>query len=221
MREPARITPVATSRPTVLLADDHPLMLDAIAGLLAPDFAVIGAVGDGEALVAEAQRLRPDVIVSDVSMPHMGGLEAARHLRSLVPATRVVFLTVNEDPRLAAEAFRLGALGWVLKTASALELAAAVKAVVRGRRYLSPRIAGGQIHDLPIPSRTGVGVDELTARERQVLSLLARGKAMKEAAAELGITPRTVAFHKYRMMGTLGIRTSAELVRYAVEHGLV
>ena len=128
-------------------------MLDAIASLLAPDFDIVGAVGDGEALVAEAQRLQPDVVVSDVSMPHIGGLEAARHLRSLVPATRVVFLTVNQDPRLAAEAFRLGALGWVLKTASALELATAVKAAVRARRYLSPRIAGGQ--STSCPSRRG------------------------------------------------------------------
>ncbi len=215
------MTPVESARPTVLLADDHPLMLDAIASLLAPDFHVVGAVGDGAALVAEAQRLQPTVIVSDVSMPHMGGLEAARRLRSLVPATRVVFLTVNEDPRLAAEAFRLGAMGWVLKTASALELATAVRAAQRAQRYLSPRIASGRISDLPVPGRTAVGVDELTTREREVLTWLARGKDMKETAAELGITPRTVAFHKYRVMDALGIRTSAELVRFAAEHGLV
>lgn len=215
------MTPVESARPTVLLADDHPLMLDAIASLLAPDFHVVGAVGDGAALVAEAQRLQPTVIVSDVNMPHMGGLEAARRLRSLVPATRVVFLTVNEDPRLAAEAFRLGAMGWVLKTASALELATAVRAAQRAQRYLSPRIASGRISDLPVPGRTAVGVDELTTREREVLTWLARGKDMKETAAELGITPRTVAFHKYRVMDALGIRTSAELVRFAAEHGLV
>ena len=105
---------MAPVRPSILLADDHPLILAALAGLLTPEFNVIGAVGDGAALVAEAQRLRPEMIVSDVNMPHMGGLEAARRLRDLIPATRVVFLTINEDPRLAAEAFRLGAIGWVL-----------------------------------------------------------------------------------------------------------
>ena len=207
-------------RPSILLADDHPLILAALAGLLTPEFNVIGTVGDGAALVAEAQRLRPEIVVSDVNMPHMGGLEAARRLRDLMPATRVVFLTINEDPRLAAEAFRLGALGWVLKTASALELTAAIRAARRAQRYLSPRIAGGRVEDLPVPIRAQVDADRLTPREREVLILLARGLAMKEVAAEMGITPRTVAFHKYRMMDSLGIRSSAELVRFAVEHGI-
>jgi len=211
---------VAPVRPSILLADDHPLILAALAGLLTPEFNVIGAVGDGAALVAEAQRVRPEIIVSDVNMPHMGGLEAARRLRDLIPATRVVFLTINEDPRLAAEAFRLGAFGWVLKTASALELTAAIRAALRAQRYLSPRIAGGRVEDLPVSIRAQVEADRLTPREREVLILLARGRAMKEVAAEMGITPRTVAFHKYRMMDTLGIRSSAELVRFAVEHGI-
>ena len=211
---------MAPVRPSILLADDHPLILAALAGLLAPEFNVIGTVGDGAALVADAQRLRPEIVVSDVNMPRMGGLEAARRLRDLMPATRVVFLTINEDPRLAAEAFRLGALGWVLKTASALELTAAIRAALRAQRYLSPRIAGGRVEDLPVSIRAQVEADRLTPREREVLILLARGRAMKEVAAEMGITPRTVAFHKYRMMDTLGIRSSAELVRFAVEHGI-
>lgn len=208
------------TRPTVLLADDHPLMLQALCGLLEAQFEVIGSVSDGVALVEEALRLKPDVIVSDVSMPRMGGLEAARRLRDLLPATRVVFLTVNEDPRLAAEAFRIGARGWVLKTASALELTAAVRATLRGQRYLTPRIAGGDIHELPAPVAAAELADQLTPREREVLALLAQGKPMKEVGAVLGITTRTVAFHKYRMMETLGVRSSAELVRFAAEHGL-
>ena len=211
---------MASLRPSILLADDHPLILAALSGLLTPEFDVIGSVGDGAALVAEALRLRPEIVVSDVNMPHMGGLEAARRLRDLMPATRVVFLTINEDPRLAAEAFRLGALGWVLKTASALELTSAIRAARRAQRYLSPRIAGGRIENLPVPIRAQRNADRLTPREREVLMLLARGRGMKEVAAEMGITPRTVAFHKYRMMDSLGIRSSAELVRFAVEHGI-
>lgn len=210
-----------TARPTVLLADDHPLMLEAIAQLLATHCDVVGCVGDGAALVAEAARLEPDVVVSDVSMPHMGGIEAARRLRSATPRTRVVFMTVSEDPRLAAEAFRLGALGWVLKSASALELTAAVATALRGERYLSRRVMGGDIASLPLAGRGPGGIDDLTARERDVLTLLARGHSMKEAATALGITARTVAFHKYRMQDTLGLRSSAELVRFAADHGLV
>lgn len=210
-----------TLRPTVLLADDHPLMLDAIAQLLVAQYEVVGRVGDGAGLVTEAQRLEPDVVVSDVSMPLMGGIEAARRLRSATPRTRVVFMTVNEDPRLAAEAFRLGALGWVLKSASAIELTVAITTALRGQRYLSRRVMGGDIANLPLGPHGAGGIDELTAREREVLTLLARGHSMKDAATMLGITPRTVAFHKYRMQDTLGFRSSAELVRFAAEHGLV
>lgn len=206
---------------TVLIADDHPLMLDAIAQLLATRYEVVGRVGDGAALVDAAQQLEPDVVVSDVSMPHMGGIEAARRLRSVVPRTRVVFMTVNEDPRMAAEAFRLGAVGWVLKTASALELTDALAAALRGGRYLSPRVAGGHIDSLPLAPRRASGIDELTDREREVLTLLARGHSMKDAAVRLGITPRTVAFHKYRMQDTLGLGSTAELVKFAADHGLV
>ena len=207
-------------RTTVLLADDHKMMLEAIVGLLEQDFQVVGGVTDGAALVEEAVRLRPDVIVTDVGMPRMGGIEAARRLRKLLPSTRLVFMTMLEDPRLAAEAFKMGAYGWVLKASSATELAIAVREAARGRRYLTGRIERGDIEALPPAPAVDAGLS-LTPREREVLALLVEGKAMKEVAAVLGITPRTVAFHKYRMMETLGIKSSAELIRYAVDKHLV
>jgi DNA-binding NarL/FixJ family response regulator len=209
------------TRPRVLLADDHVLLLEAFRRLLEPEFDVVDAVSDGAQLVEAAVRLTPDVIVTDVSMPRMGGFEAARRLRELLPAARIVFLTVNEDAQLAAEAFRFGASGWVLKSSTATELVQAVRAALRRRRYLTPLIAGGDIDALPLPASGATSSERLTPREREVLHLLAEGKAMKEVAAVLGITPRTVAFHKYRMMESLGIRSSAELVRFAVRSGLI
>jgi DNA-binding NarL/FixJ family response regulator len=209
------------TRPRVLLADDHVLLLEAFRRLLEPEFDVVGSVSDGAQLVEAAVRLRPDVVVTDVSMPRMGGLEAARRLRDVLPSARVVFLTVNEDAQLAAEAFRFGASGWVLKSSTATELVQAVRAALRRRRYLTPLVAGGDIDGLPPPASGAPSSDQLTPREREVLHLLAEGKAMKEVAAVLGITPRTVAYHKYRMMESLGIRSSAELVRFAVRSGLV
>lgn len=209
------------TKPRVLLADDHVLLLEAFRRLLEGEFEIVGAVSDGAQLVEAAVRLSPDVIVTDVSMPRMGGIEAARRLREVLPSARVVFLTVNEDAQLAAEAFRLGASGWVLKSSTATELVGAVRAALRRRRYLTPLIAHGDIDALPRPAVAGNPLDQLTPREREVLHLLAEGKVMKEVAAVLGITPRTVAFHKYRMMENLGIRSSAELVRFAVRSGLV
>jgi DNA-binding NarL/FixJ family response regulator len=197
------------------------LLLEAFRRLLESDFEIVGSVSDGAQLVEAALRLSPDVIVTDVSMPRMGGIEAARRLRESLPSARIVFLTVNEDPHLAAEAFRLGASGWVLKSSTATELVQAVQAALRRRRSLTPLIAHGDIDALPRPQVPGDALDQLTPREREVLHLLAEGKVMKEVAAVLGITPRTVAFHKYRMMENLGIRTTAELVRFAVRSGLI
>lgn len=208
-------------KPRVLLADDHALLLEAFRRLLEPEFDVVGAVGDGARLIEEARRLEPDVVVTDVSMPRMGGIEAARLLRDCLPATRIVFLTVNEDPHLAAEAFHLGASGWVLKASTATELVEAVRAALAGRRYLTPLVAEGNLGALPASSGARSPVEELTSREREVVVLLARGLAMKQVAAELGITTRTVAFHKYRAMKTLAVDSSAELVAFAVRQKLL
>lgn len=207
--------------PRILIAEDQALLLELFRRLLEAEFEIVGSVADGAALVDEAVRLEPDVIVTDVSMPRMGGIEAARRLRAILPASRVVFLTVNEDPRLAAEAFRLGAFAWVLKSSTATELVHAVREAVQGRRYLTRLVAHGKMNELPPPQDAECSVEQLTPREREVLQLLAEGKLMKEVAGVLGITARTVAFHKYRMMETLGIRSSAELIQFAVRSRVV
>jgi DNA-binding NarL/FixJ family response regulator len=208
------------TRARVLLADDHVLLLEAFRRMLEPAVEVVGAVKDGAALVEQALALEPDLVVADVSMPRMNGLEAARRLRGELPRTRVVFLTVNEDPQMAAEAFALGASGYLLKSSTATELQEAIRAVLAGRRYLSQRLAGGDPEALPAAASADRPLEQLTLRERDVLKLLAEGLSMKQIGAELGIAARTVAFHKYRMMETLGVRTSAELVSFAVENRL-
>lgn len=208
------------ARARILLADDHVLLLEAFRRMLEPTFEVVGTVADGAALVEEALRLEPDLVVADVSMPRMNGLEAARRLRGELPRTRVVFLTVDEDPQLAAEAFALGASAYVLKSSTALELDQAIRAVLAGRRYLSKRVAFGDPGFLPASTTVANPLERLTRRERDVLKLLAEGLSMKQVGAELGIAARTVAFHKYRMMETLGLRSSAELVGFAVENRL-
>ena len=208
------------TRPRVLLADDHALLLEAFRRLLDPEFDVVGSVTDGAALVEEALRLRPDVVVADVSMPRMNGLEAARRLRAELPSARIVFLTVNEDPQIAAEAFRIGATGYLLKSATATELVAAIRAALKGKRFLSSLLAYGDPDELPEPPRTTGLLERLTPRERDGLKLLAEGLSMKKVAAKLGITSRTVAFHKYRMMESLSVKSSAELVQFAVRNRL-
>ena len=219
-RSAGRIEAAMPARATILLADDHVLLLEAFRRMLEPKFEVVGTAADGAALVEEALRLEPDLVVADVSMPRMNGLEAARRLRGELPGTRVVFLTVNEDPQMAAEAFALGASGYLLKSSTALELDQAIRAVLAGRRYLSKRIAGGNPGALPASATSSNPLERLTLRERDVLKLLAEGLSMKQVGGELGIATRTVAFHKYRMMETLGLRSSAELVGFAVENRL-
>ena len=208
------------ARARVLLADDHVLLLEAFRRMLEPAVEVVGAVADGAALVEQALALEPDLVVADISMPRMNGLEAARRLRGDLPGTRVVFLTVNEDPQMAAEAFALGASGYLLKCSTATELNDAIRAVLAGRRYLSKRLAGGDPDALPAAAAADRPLEQLTLRERDVLKLLAEGLTMKEIGAQLGIATRTVAFHKYRMMESLGLHTSAELVSFAVENRL-
>jgi DNA-binding NarL/FixJ family response regulator len=209
------------ARPRVLLADDHRLLREAFAQLLEPDCEVVGAVGDGRALLAAAQELRPDVVVLDIAMPLLNGLEAARQLRRLMPEVRLIVLTVSEDPDLAAEAFRAGASGYLLKNSAASELITAIREVDQGRSYVTPLATQGLVGSLlrePGPARETA---PLTLRQREVLRLLADGRTMKEIAHILAIAPRTVAYHKYSMMEDLGIKTSAELVQFAVKHHIV
>ncbi|MGE5837291.1 MAG: response regulator [Acidobacteriota bacterium] len=208
--------------PRVLLADDHALVLGAFEKLLADECEVVGQVSDGRALVAAAEQLKPDVVILDISMPLLNGLDAGRQIKQKLRNTKLIFLTMNEDADLAAEAFRAGASGYLLKRSAASELMTAVREVMQGRSYVTPLVTeglvGSLIHADDRKSRSG---GELTMRQREVLQLLAEGRSMKEIAAVLNLTPRTVAFHKYRMMEQLKIKSTAELIQYAVKHNIV
>src|SRR5215204_4569622 len=179
-------------RPRVLLADDHTLLLEAFRKLLADDCDVVGMVGDGRALVAAAAKLKPDVVVVDVAMPLLNGVDAARQIKQTLPETRIVFLTMNEDPDVAAEAFRSGASGYLLKRSAASELLVAIREVMLGRSYITPLVATGLVGSLMHAEDTGHPEEVLTPRQREVLQLLAEGHSMKEIAGVLSLAPRTV-----------------------------
>ena len=208
------------SRPRVLLADDHALLLGAFEKLLADEFDIVGQVSDGRAVVAAAETLNPDVVVLDISMPLLNGLEAGRQIKQKSRGVKLVFLTMNEDADLAAEAFRAGASAYVLKRSAASELMTAIREVVQGRSYITPLITEGVVGSL-LNVDEAKNRHELTPRQVEVLQLLAEGRSMKEVARVLDLTPRTVAFHKYRMMEHLGVKSTAELVQYAVKHHIV
>jgi DNA-binding NarL/FixJ family response regulator len=205
-------------RATVLLADDHAIVAEGLASLLHGEFALVGTVADGAQLVETARRLRPDLIVTDLAMPGLNGLDALRRLKADGLAARVVVLTMHADAHVAAEVLRAGASGFVVKHAAGQELIAALQAVLRGRRYVTPGLAEDVLATLSEPPAPGAGT--LTPRQRDVVRLLAAGATMKEAASALGLSPRTVETHKYQSMEALGLKTTAELIRYALEHGL-
>jgi DNA-binding NarL/FixJ family response regulator len=208
------------NRPRVLLADDHALLLGAFEKLLAEECDIVGQVSDGRALVAAAQELRPDIIVLDITMPFLNGIEAARQIKHALPRIKLVFVTMNEDTGLAAEAFRAGASAYLLKQSAASELLTAIREAMAGNSYVTPLITEGLVGSLMYSDESAVN-HELTPRQREVLQLLAEGRSMKEAAALLNLTPRTVAFHKYRIMQQLKVKSNAELVQYAVRHHVV
>jgi DNA-binding NarL/FixJ family response regulator len=203
----------------VLLADDHTLLLGAFEKLLASECDVVGTVSDGRALVTAAQRLKPDVVVLDIGMPLLNGLEAARQIKAQLPGTKLIFLTMNEDSDLAAEAFRAGASGYLLKRSATAELLTAIREVVGGRSYVTPLVTAGLVGSFMQPQEKKPL--QLTARQREVLQLLAEGYSMKQVADMLNVTPRTVQFHKYTMMRQLGIKSSAELIQFAVRQHIV
>lgn len=207
-------------RPRVLLADDHALLLGAFEKLLAGECDIVGQVSDGRALVAAAETLRPDVIVLDISMPLLNGLEAGRQIKQKRRDVKLVFLTMNEDADLAAEAFRSGASAYLLKRSAASELLKAIQEVMRGRSYVTPLVTEGLLGSLQHPVGHSPG-GALTPRQREVLQLIAEGHSMKQVAGLLDLSPRTVAFHKYRMMEQLSITSTAELIQYAVKHRIV
>ena len=206
--------------PRVLLADDHTLLLGAFSKLLADECEIVGTVTDGRALVEAAQRLKPDVIVLDVAMPLLNGLDAGRQIKQAQKSVKLVFVTMNEDPDVAAEAFRAGASAYLLKRSAASELLAAIREVTKGRSYVTPLVTEGMVGSLMNAGERKPS-HELTPRQREVLQLLAEGHSMKEVGALLNVTPRTVAFHKYRMMEQLKLKSSAELIQFAIKNHII
>jgi DNA-binding NarL/FixJ family response regulator len=206
------------TRPRILMADDHAMLLDAFRAVLEPEFDVVGTVTDGRMLLEEFSRLHPDVVLLDIAMPLLNGLDAGRQLKAQRKSVKLIYLTMNPSPDLAGEALRLGASGYVLKSSAFQELKQAIHEALRGRSYITPLITRDVVGSL---IENNSSRPELTMRQREVLQLLAEGRSMKEAAAILDLTPRTEAFHKYRMMEQLLLKTSAELVQFAVKQGVV
>ncbi|HEX2747527.1 MAG TPA: response regulator transcription factor [Verrucomicrobiales bacterium] len=207
-------------RPRVLLADDHTLVLEGLRKILEPECEVVGAVEDGRSLLATAKQLQPDIILLDISMPLLNGVEAARRLRAAAPDAKVIFVTMHADATYVAGAFRAGASGYVLKRCASVELLKAINQVLTGRPYITPLIRK-DLGQLPgWPPGAGEASGELTVRQREVVQLVAEGHPVKEIAAILNITGKTVAFHKGNVMRRLGIRSTAELTKYALEHGI-
>jgi DNA-binding NarL/FixJ family response regulator len=206
------------SKPRVLLADDHRIVAEGLKSLLAEEFELAGLVEDGRALVKAARELRPDVIVADISMPHLNGIEALALLKQDNPAVRVVFLTMHRDTAYARRALALGAAGYVLKHSAPAELVLALRAALQGRTFITPDLAAELVRTA---GQEADPVAAITPRQREILELLAEGKSAKEIASALGLSARTVEDHKYRLMESLGIDNSAELIRFAIRHGLV
>lgn len=210
------------TRPRVLLADDHTIVTEGLKSILEPEFELVGTVEDGRAMLLAAEELQPDVIIADITMPSLNGLDAVRQLKRKNGKAKVVFLTMHSDADLATEAFRAGASGYLLKQSAGEELITAIHTVLKGRVYLTPLIqqevleafmkAGGE------PDKASV---ELTARQREVLQLVAEGRTMKEIATALNVSTRTVESHKYDLMEKLGLQTTAELIQYAIKRGVV
>lgn len=208
-------------RARLLLADDHTLLAEACKNLLEPEFEVVGIVDNGRALLRLVSELKPEVVIIDIAMPQLNGLDAGEQIKHLLPATKLVYLTMNMSPEVAAEAFRRGASGYVVKSSAAAELILAVRRALKSESYLSPLITKETVDYLLRSGRSYAEEKRITRRQSEVLQLLAEGKSMKEIADVLGLKPGTVAFHKYRIMNALGVKTNAELVQYAIKHHLI
>jgi DNA-binding NarL/FixJ family response regulator len=208
------------AKPRVLLADDHTLVVEAFKKLLEPEFEIVGTVADGRALLATAPRLNPDVVVIDLGMPLLNGMDAGQELKRQLPQTKLVVLTMSEDYDLAADALRHWASAYLLKKSAGSELVKAIREVLRGKSYVTPKVAQRLLEEFvrdPRPDR----VKNLTPRQREVLQLLAEGRTMKEVAAILNVATRTVAFHKYRIMEEFGLKTNSDLVKFAIREHIV
>jgi DNA-binding NarL/FixJ family response regulator len=209
------------SRPRIILADDHRLLVDAIKKLIEPEFEVVGTFADGWSLVEAAPQLNPTAIVLDIGMPLMNGLTAGLELKKKLPLVKLVYLTTNQDPDLAGEAFRLGASAFLVKQSTASELLQALRVVVRGGYYVTPLMTKDMDGPFVQNFKRRKSKSSLTLRQKQVLQLLAEGRSMKQIAVLLKMSPRTVAFHKYTMMDHLQIKSNAQLIEYAMKSALV
>jgi DNA-binding NarL/FixJ family response regulator len=210
------------SRPRILIADDHPILAEGLRGLLEPEFEVVAVVADGRGLVAAAKEHRPDLVVADVTMPSLNGIEAAVQLRGGGVGAKVVFLTMHRDVAYARRALEAGALGYVLKHSAASELVTAVREALRGQTYVTPMMAGELLQSYREgPAEPDDPAHRLTARQREVLQLFAEGRSAKEVAAALGISTRTAEAHKAHILEALGLRGTAELVQYAIRNGII
>jgi DNA-binding NarL/FixJ family response regulator len=209
-------------KPRLLLADDHTLLLEGIRLMLEPEFDLVGSVEDGQALLAAAKTLKPDVILLDISMPRLNGIDAAHQLRKILPSARLIFLTMHAGEDYVTEAFRAGAMGYLLKRSAASELLTAIHTVLKGNHYVSPLVTHNAL-DLLISSSKpeGKAVDRLPPRQREVLQLVAEGRSRKEIASILNISVKTVEFHKSKIMRELNLQTTADFTRYAIEHGII
>jgi len=210
-------------KPRVLMADDHSLILAGLRKLVEVECDVVGTVEDGRALVAAAQKLRPDLILLDISMPLLNGLDAARQLTKLVPESKVIILTMHASPTYATEAFQAGASGYLLKRSAVSELSQAIKSVLQGQQYLTPLITKDVLDSVFKPStgkRGKPASTALTPRQREVLQLVAEGRGTKEIATILSVSVKTVEFHRSRIMQQLDIHTTADLTKYAITHGI-
>jgi DNA-binding NarL/FixJ family response regulator len=205
----------------ILLADDHPMICSGFQRLLEPDYEVVGWVEDGHALLKAAETLKPDIVLVDIGMPVLNGLDAARELKKMMPRVKLIFLTMNPDCDIAAEAFRIGASAYLLKNAQSSELLHAVHDVARGLSYVNPQISRAMEESFIRDPKASHRSKMLTHRQREVLQMLAEGRSMKEIAYTLHITHRTVRFHKGRIMEELAITTNSELVQYAMKHGII
>lgn len=212
------------TRARIFLADDHALVAEGIRKLLEEQFDLVGTAADGRALLAGAEELKPDLVLADISLPLLNGLDAARQLKKVMPDAKVIFLTMHADQGFVTEAFRAGASGYVLKQAAASELLFAIQEVLKGRTYISPIVAQHLVERAVSPAETAAAqgfAGHLTARQREVVQLIAEGRSTKEIAGTLHISIKTVEFHKTRIIQQLGVRTTAELTKYALTHGLV
>jgi DNA-binding NarL/FixJ family response regulator len=210
------------NRPKIVIADDHNLVAELCRTLLEKEYEIVSTVSDGDALIRATLQFKPQVIVVDIGMPLVNGLDAGQRIKHMVPSVKIIFLTMNGGTDLAAEAFRRGASGFLLKTCATDELLVAVRNVLKGRSYLSSAMTKDAVDFLLRQGRPLVeDAERLTDRQREVLELLAEGKSMKEVATALKVTARTVAFHKYRIMEVLGVKSSAALVQYAMRNHLI